>query len=340
MKTNPIPKPSKETKEGVAYIIVSWNNKDIIDDCIKSIYKQDYDQKKRIILLDNASSDNTVEYVTKNFPDIELIAEAKNHGFARGNNIGIRKALEDDDIGYVALLNTDARLAPDWTGKLVVAAKLHPRSATLQSVTLDYYDLGVIDSTHIYISRFGQGTQGSWREPLGFGYDVAPQKVFGCNAAAMLITRSFIETQPFTDFFDETMFMYLEDVDVAARATVMGWDNFVVPGTRAYHMGSVSSSKKDPSFTLYMTFRNNTGLLIKNLPTKTLWLLLFRMLKADRASIKHLQRVGKGKAVPAVIKGRLMSLLFVPIFLAKRYKLKRFRAINEDYLWHLMRRGF
>jgi len=210
----------------------------------------------------------------------------------------------------------------------------------LQSITLDFYDPGIIDSTHVYISRIGQGTQGSWRHPIPFGYDVAPQKVFGCNAAAMMITRKFIEAQPFRDFFDETMFMYLEDVDVAARATVMGWDNFVIPGTRAYHMGSFSSAKKDPSYSLYMTFRNNTGLLIKNLPTKIIWLLLFKIIKADRAAIKHLKRIDKGYSAPAVVKGRLVSILYIPIFIIKRHKLKKYRKVNSEYLWNLMRLGF
>lgn len=324
----------------VAYIIVSWNNKDILKDCIKSIQGQDYEGGKRIILVDNASSDGTVDYLNKEFPSVEVIAELQNHGFARGNNIGIKYALLDKKVKYLVLLNTDARLENNWTKTLVNAAAKRLLTATMQSITLDYYNHSVIDSTHVYISKSGQGTQGSWREPIGYGYDVAPQKVFGCNAAAMLITRKFIEAQPFEDLFDETMFMYLEDVDLATRATVMGWDNFVVPGTKAYHMGSVSSTKKDPSFSLYMTFRNNTGLHIKNLPTQILIVILFRMLKADRAAIKHLKRTGRSKAVPAIIKGRLMSLLFIPVFMAKRKKLKPQRVIDKDYLWRLMNRGF
>jgi len=339
MSAKQIP-PSKPSNNGVAYIIVSWNNKGILKDCIESIYRQIYDGPKRIILVDNSSSDDTLDFVATNFPDVEVLAQPKNYGFARGNNIGIARALEDSNIEYLVLLNTDARLDTNWTQTLIAAAKLHPHAATMQSITVDYYDPGTIDSTHIYISKFGQGTQGSWRQPLPYGNDVAPQKVFGCNAAAMLITRDFVEAQPFKDFFDETMFMYLEDVDVGARATVMGWDNFVVPGTRAHHMGSVSSSKKDPSFSLYMTFRNNTGLLIKNLPTKTLWPILFRMLRADRAAIKHLKRTGRSQAVPAVIKGRIASIWYVPIFLWKRHKLSKYRTIDPDYLWHLMHHGY
>lgn len=329
-----------KTKDTTAYIIVSWNNKDLLDDCIESIIKQDYSGNKKIILIDNNSSDDTQKYISKKYPKVELIASTQNNGFAKGNNIGIKKALEDNSVKYIVLLNTDARLSSNWTSTLINAAQKHPMTATMQSITVDYYDHNIIDSTHIYISKYGQGTQGSWRRPISDNYDITPQKVFGCNAAAMMITRKFIEAQPFDDLFDETMFMYLEDVDLATRATVMGWDNYVIPGTRAYHMGSVSSSKKDPSFSLYMTFRNNIGLHIKNLPTKVLFKLLFRMFRADRAAIKHLKRIGRQKAIPAVIKGRLASLPLIPIFISKRRKLKPYRNIDVDYLWKLMGCGF
>jgi GT2 family glycosyltransferase len=243
-------------------------------------------------------------------------------------------------VEYIALLNTDARLERNWTSTLIDAARKRPLAATLQSITLDYYNHLVIDSTHLYISKYGQGTQGSWREPIGDGFDVAPYKTFGCNAAAVLITKKFIEAQPFKELFDETMYMYLEDVDLATRATVMGWDNFVIPGTRAYHMGSVSANKKDPSFSLYMTFRNNTGLHIKNIPLKTLLIIFPKMIRADRALVKSLRRDGKNKAVMAVVKGRLMGLLSIPTYIAKRRKLKPYRVVDEDYLYQLMGRGY
>jgi GT2 family glycosyltransferase len=323
----------------VAYIIVSWNNKTILDDCIDSINQQDYADKK-IILVDNDSSDGTVQYIKEKFPSVLVLPQEANLGFAKGNNIGIMKALEDSGVTHVMLLNSDARLAKNWTSTILRTALLKPRAATLQSITLDYYSHSIIDSSHIYISRMGQAIQGSYKEIISDNFDAAPQKVFGCNAAAMLITRAFIEAQPFQDFFDETMFMYLEDVDVAARATIMGWDNYIVPGTRAYHMGSVSAKKKDPSYSLYMTFRNNTGLLVKNLPTRTLLHILFRLWRADIASIRHLRRVGQGNAVPALIKGRLAGLRLIPVFWHKRRTLKKFADVDSEYLWLLMRHGY
>jgi len=325
-------KPQDDNK--VAYVVVAWNNKGLLKECIDSIHAQGH-QKHKIILVDNDSKDGTITYIHENYPDIEVLEQTKNYGFAKGNNIGIKKALEDSEVKYVVLLNTDARLGPNWADTLVAFAQQKPQAAMLQTITLDYYDHGIIDSTHVYLSRLGQATQGSFRRPIPYNFDIAPQKVFGCNAAAMLITRAFIEAQPFKDFFDETMFMYLEDVDVAARATIMGWDNYVVPHARAYHMGSASSGS-NPSFSLYMTFRNNSSLMVKNLPL----LLLIRQLITIPKSIRHLKRIGKKEDAKYIIKGRLASLKYLPIFMIKRRKLKKYRTIDTDYLWCLMRRGF
>lgn len=323
----------------VAYIIVCWNNRDLLQECIESIQGQTH-QKRRIIVVDNNSIDDSVAFIEAHFPEVDIIKNSKNDGFAKGNNIGIRKALEDKEVAYVVLLNTDATLAPNWTETILGFAAHKPRGASFQTITVDYYDHAIIDSTHIYVAHNGQATQGSWRRPLLEGTDVAPYKVFGCNAAAVMYSRAFIEAQPFKEFFDETMFMYLEDVDVAARATVMGWDNYVVPGSRAYHMGSASSSKKDPSFSLYMTFRNNSGMLVKNFHSLILLRMLPKLVRGDIDTIKVLWRTGRRRAIRAVIKGRIIGICRALLFIPKRYKLKRHIVVDKMYVWKLMHRGF
>jgi len=325
------------TKTRAAFIVVSWNNADLLEECLQSIQLQTY-KDHMTILVDNGSKDASIEVARRTMPDIQLIAAGENLGFAKGNNRGIEKVLQDPSVGYIVLLNSDARLTADWLETIINFSVTKPKAACLQGTTFDYYDHNIIDSTHIYISRMGQAIQAGHRE--FYTEDFGPKKVFGVNAAACVITRSFIDAQPFgTKFFDETMFMYLEDVDVAARATVMGWDNYLVPKATAYHMGSASSGK-NPGFSLYMTFRNNLGLNIKNLPMRALIPVIFSSLKADRASIRHLRRVGKKQAVPAIIKGRLAGTIYIPIYIFKRHKLKKYRHIDSAYLWQLMKRGY
>ncbi len=322
----------------VAFVIVGWNNQDLIEECLESIRNQTH-KNIEIIFIDNYSSDKSVTLIKEKFPEVDLVEMKENTGFAKGNNIGIRRALEDATVEYVGLLNTDARLAPDWVATILKTAVKKPRGAAFQTITLDYHDHSIIDSTHIYVAHNGQATQGSWRRGLLEGQDVAPQKIFGCNAAAVMYSRKFIEAQPFAEFFDETLFMYLEDVDVAARATVMGWDNYVVPGSRAYHMGSASSGK-NPGFSLYMTFRNNSAMLLKNFPIIILARMLPKLIRGDIDTMKVLYRSGQRNAVKSVIWGRLAGILRLPLFLYKRFAVFRRRKIMSAALWHLMYRGY
>lgn len=321
----------------VAFVVVGWNNKNILEECFESISAQTYTHTITIY-IDNNSSDQSVEWVQEQFPEVVVLRQASNTGFAKGNNIGIAEALKDPSVAYIALLNSDARVTPEWTETMVTFANMKPKGALYQGTNLDYYDHSIIDSTHIYVSHNGQGTQGNWRYFVT--QEKGPKKVFGVNAAACLISRKFIEAQPFGhEFFDETMFMYLEDVDVACRATIMGWDNYLVPGARAYHMGSASSGK-NPGFSLYMTFRNNTALLVKNLPLRLLIRILPKLMRADIETVRTLRRRGKKSAGYKVIKGRTVGIFRLLLFFRKRFVMSRHIEIDIDYLWSLMRRGY
>lgn len=321
----------------VAFIVLGWNNEDLLPECFDSIREQTY-KNTVTYYVDNGSKDKSVELVKSKYPEIKVIEPGYNTGFAKGNNIGIKKALKDSDAQYIALLNTDARLKPEWTQTIVDFAKVKPKGALYQGTTLDYYDESIIDSTHTYVSYNGQATQGNWRHY--FQRELGPKKVFGVNAAACLISRKFIEAQPFGDeLLDERMFMYLEDVDLAARATVMGWDSYLVPDARALHMGSASSGK-NPGFSLYMTFRNNSAMLFKNFPIKMLIRMSPAILRGDIDTLRVLRRMGKKDAARKVVKGRLIGLLRLPLFILKRWKVLRRMDVPKGYMWNLLRRGY
>ncbi len=324
-------------KSKVAYIVVGWNNKRLLKQCFDSINKQLYSEKK-IIYVDNASSDGSVEWVQKNYPEIKTIPQSKNTGFAKGNNIGIKEALQDLRVEYMALINTDATMDEHWTSRIVEFAKNKTKGACYQGTTLDFYNRNIIDSTHIYLSRNGQGTQGSWRYYLLT--DIGPRKIFGVNAAACIINRKFIESQPlYPKVFDERLYMYLEDIDLAIRSTIMGWDNYLVPRARAYHMGSVSSKTRSSSFSLYMTFRNNSAVIFKNLCFKEVIKMLPAIIRGDIDTWRTLWRRHQRSSIWYVIKGRVVGLFRLPLFARKRAIILRRRTVDHDYLWSLMKEG-
>ena len=322
----------------VTFILVCWNNEKLLAECLGSITAQTY-KNHTTIMVDNGSKDESVARAKAAMPEIEVIETGSNNGFARGNNIGIKKAFEDPDVKYVALINTDAILEKDWLEKVVEFAQNKPHGACFQGTTLDYYQRKIIDSTHIYVNHRGQGVQANWKE--FFHIELGPKKVFGVNAAACLISRAFIEAQPFKKLFDESFFMYLEDVDIAARATIMGWDNYLVPAARAYHMGSASSKEKSglSSYAIYMTYRNNLGMIIKNFPLRIVFKILLAIPRADFEAVRHLIRLGEKNAAKKAVKGRAISILRAPLYIFLRYRLARFRKLDTNYLWWLMNKG-
>lgn len=322
-----------------AFILVCWNNAALLKECLDSIAGQEY-KNFEVIMVDNGSSDDSVEVAKRSMPTIKVLETGRNNGFARGNNIGIEEALKDPEVAYIALVNTDARLDEQWLAQLVGFAQNRPRVACLQGTNLNYSDHSIIDSTHLYFTRGGQGAQGNWLKP--YLNEIGPKKVFGVNAAACLMSRRFIEKQPYKHLFDESLFMYLEDVDIAIRSTIMGWDNYLVPEVRAYHMGSASSGGDTgfSKFGLYMTFRNNLGVIIKNYPWPTLLRLLLVLPLTDYRTVRHLVRLGQSDIARAVIKGRLTGLLRSPLYLLKRWKMVGKRKLDRRYLWLLMDKGY
>lgn len=325
------------TEPIIGTVVISWNNQDILGECFESLQEQD-NKDHVTLLVDNGSKDDSVSFTKERFPWVEVYEARANLGFARGNNIGIEYLLQKySSLEYIVLLNSDARLDSKWLSTMVPFAERKPMGALFQSTTLDYYNHDIIDSTHVYISRNGSGTQGMWRR-LHLGEN-GPKRVFGANAAAVMVSRAFIEQQPEEHFFDTTLFMYLEDVDINARATVTGWDNYLVPGTYAYHMGSASSNKR-PGFSLYMTYRNNIAVLCKNIPVSLLLRMLPHIIRADYHTMRHLRRTGKARGIYYLLKGRVIGFVRLPLFLPGVWRMRTARkTISKEYLWSLMKYG-
>lgn len=318
----------------IAFLVVCWNNKEIIGECLNSIQKQ-LNLTKKIYVIDNASSDDSASYISQNFPDVTLIVSDKNNGFAKGNNILIKESLKDADISWVALINSDAVLDPEWGSELVKYLSTKSKVACAQGITLDYYDHNIVDAEHVYLGTNFQSVQYRYGEQHKQAY-AYPRKVFGVNAAAALYSRPFIDEQPRGVLFDEKFFMYLEDVDVSFRAVVTGWNNYYVPSARAYHMGSVSAKKRSGSYNIYMTFRNQSALLFKNMPFGTFIHYLPKAINFERHFYIHLKRT-KGKEVAwLAFKGRIVGLLRLPLYSVDRWRINSHRKLSSKELARVM----
>lgn len=316
----------------VYFIVVCYNNEQLLDTCLESIYKQTY-KKCKIIVVDNASTDNSIKKLKTAHKTVKLIESSENQGFAIANNIGIKQALDDPDCGYIAFLNTDATVDPNWTTTLVEFAQSTPNCASLQTPTLDYYDHTILDSRGITIDPQGRARQLGHREIYKKQEN---HVVFGVNAAACLYSAAFLKQQPFKDdYFDSDMWMYLEDVDLAARATMSGWSNWYIEGAFAYHMGSASSGK-NPGFSVFLCYRNNYPLLLKNLPLMALIKASAGAVYTDLITLFSLLRGKNYVPFKAIVRGRFKSIPMLGLFLKKRKQLRQSSKISSSELHKLM----
>jgi len=322
----------------VAFCVVAWNNADILPTCLDSLLAQT-GVAHDIYMLDNASTDDT-RAVMAGYPSVKTTWAPVNTGFAVGNNVLVRKALKDPDVGYVALINSDVELDPAWASNLVRFAEGRPDIGSLQGLTLDYFDHDIVDSMHIFVNANLQGQQyGYSGDALTGSY--YPRKVFGVNAAACIYTRAMIEALPDRQhgFFDQRFFMYYEDVDLAYRALVCGWDAWFVPGAVAYHMGSFSTKKRGSLYSLKMVARNTPVMVFKNTPAAVLRRSLPNIAYGFLKLLKDLGiQYGPLGAVKYTV-WYVQGLLRLPQFIASRRQIMNAQAIDNDYLLRIFRQN-
>jgi GT2 family glycosyltransferase len=321
----------------VAVVVVCWNNRALMESCLRSVDQQDYPTDHlHTYVIDNASTDGSASFVRQQFPAVTVIESDRNEGFAIANNIGIAHARRDHPIRFVVLLNSDATLASNWVSTMVNFALTRPKGAGFQSSTLDGVDTALFDSTHIWVGNDLQARQGHQQQPVR---PVATQRVFGVNAAAAMYNVAFVDEQPFAELLDERMWMYLEDVDVSMRALVMGWENWHVAGTTAQHLGSASTKTRTSGFAIRQTCRNQPVLWITHLPWSVMVRRLFAILRHDRGAIRHLRSTGQQEVIGQLIRGRLSGIGLIPYALRRRKALAPHRGLSHDAISVFMSTG-
>lgn len=319
-------------------VVVSWNNESLLADCFESVRAQTIGADRvDAYLVDNGSTDDSVALVRKNFPEVTIIEQGWNSLFAAANNVGIRAAFSDPSVAGVVLLNSDARLSENWFEIVGSFSETRPLGASFQALTRDHANPAIIDSHHLYVNRSLHSTQ--WGSGTSADRGFANQRVFGVNAAAALYMRTFFEAQPFDDLLDEKMGIYLEDVDVAARALMMGWENWFVAGTDATHMGSVSTNKQAGGFALRRTWRNQFVLLLTNFPVRVLLRGFGALVAHEVGAVRHLRATGRGSIVGELWRGRTEGIRLVPYALKRRRQLAPFVVADPEFVWELMQTG-
>jgi len=239
----------------VSVIIVNWNGKVYLKDCLTSVLSQTYPNYE-VILVDNGSTDGSVSLIKESFPEIRLIRLDRNYGFAKANNIGIEEALEDKLTEYVALLNNDAYVDRRWLEELVTCAEKSENVGMVASKIL-FAGLNTINSVGTIVLKDGSAAHLGGKETDRGQYDLIKETFAPCAAAALYARRMLEDIGS----FDEDFFAYMEDVDLGWRARLAGWKCTLAPNARAYHKHS-ATSKKHSEFKIYQIERNRVYLVM------------------------------------------------------------------------------
>lgn len=305
-------------------VVPNWNGADSLGVCLDSLLKQSL--KPHIIVVDNGSTDDSVKLIEKHYPEVELIKNSVNCGYAGGVNPGFRRALEMD-ADYVAAFNNDAVADKDWLKNLAACLDKNPRTgiAAAKVLTADGRSLD---------SSGDQYTVWGLPYPRGRGegdlskYD-SQTEIFGASGAASLYRVSMLRD---IGLLDEDFFAYYEDVDLSFRAQLAGWRVAYVPAAVVQHEIGATSAKLR-GFTTYQTLKNQPLLLFKNVPRRYLWRVGWRFTLAH--TLFFLRAVSRGQGWPA-LKGDLKGTYLLFKKSAERRRIQHSRKVSDDYIWSIM----
>lgn len=233
--------------KSVVAVVLNYRRADDTIDCVRSL-KRAEGLKPEIIVVDNGSDDGSADRIAGAFPDVQVIRNPSNLGYAGGNNVGIGEALKRGPQ-YVLVINNDCTVAPDAVMKMVEAARA--RGADIASPKIyDFFNPGIIQyagyrNAHLLAQGIpiGEGERDEGQYDRETELNAAP----GC---AMLLSRRLLES---VGSFDDRFFAYSEELDLCRRARDAGCRILFVPSAHVRHKKAATLSRQSPEYTYYLT---------------------------------------------------------------------------------------
>jgi len=248
----------------VAVIVLNWNGCNDTLDCLRSLSELTYPHNE-VIVVDNGSIDDSVREISKAFPEVTVLTNSKNLGFAEGNNVGIRYAIERS-AQFIFLVNNDAVLEKTALNQMIAMAERDGKIGILGPRILFYDRPEYIESSgakmNLLTGRTYHHDNGK-REKKGQGRLV--EEVDIISGCAMLIRRQVIED---IGYLDADFFCYMEDADFCVRARKAGYRIVNIPTAKIWHKGARSSGGYGSPERIYYSVRNHLLLVNKNRPLK------------------------------------------------------------------------
>lgn len=250
------------TLPAVAVVILNYNGRKHLENFLPSVLASTY-ANLRVIVADNASTDDSVDFVQNHFPSVEIVTHPVNEGFAGGYNWALKKVQSD----YYVLLNSDVSVTPGWIEPVIEIMENDPSIAACQPKILSYHQPGLFEYA---------GAGGGWIDALGYPFsrgrifDVCEkdnnqynmaEPIFWASGAAMFIRSKLYHH---LGGFDASFFAHQEEIDLCWRLQLAGYGIMACPQSVVYHVGAGTLPRGGRK--VYLNFRNNLIMLCKNLP--------------------------------------------------------------------------
>jgi GT2 family glycosyltransferase len=307
-------------------VIPTWNGIQHLPTCLDALRVQSSSHVE-VIVVDNASIDGSQALVKNQYPEVHLLALDRNLGLTGGNNAGFRAAQGEILIS----LNNDTQAEPDFVEALIEGLAEHPEAGMAAA------KIRLFDQRELLHSA-GDGyrpdgipfNRGVWQQDKG-QFDQAGW-VFGGCGGAVAYRRAMLDD---VGLFDESFFMYCEDVDLNWRAQLAGWRCWYVPDAVVYHKLSATGGGPVASF---YTGRNTLWVLAKNYPAALLHTYWRQVLRAQWSVTRDALSAWRGRAARARLRGQIAGLLGWPGMLGKRRVIQAARRVSDEYIEALLSR--
>lgn len=258
----------EKTMLKVAVVILNYNGKHFLEKFLGSVVSHSKGTDYQVVVADNASTDDSIKFLSSHYPEVKTILLDKNYGFAGGYN----KALEQIDSEYFVLLNSDVEVSENWINPIIKLMDGNKNIAACQPKILAYNNKSQFEHA---------GAAGGYLDKYGYpfcrgrlfhkcetdkGQYNTPKEIFWASGAALFIRK---EDYFNTGALDETFFAHMEEIDLCWRLKNRGRSILCVPESKVYHVGGGTLNAESPRKT-YLNFRNNLLMLYKNLPKEDL----------------------------------------------------------------------
>ncbi len=315
----------KKTKESCSVIIVNWNGKTHLADCIPSLLNARWPGVYEIIVVDNGSTDGSLKYIRalqKKHAHIFVIQNKTNLGFAETNNQGFARSTGE----YVVFLNNDTVVTPEFMMPLVSRLKKYPGVAAVQPRICKYPDTTLVDSVGSYFLTNGFLYHVGHNKPDQDKYH-SPAPIFTMKGACMVFKRHVLEH---VGVFDPAYFAYFEETDLCQRVWLSGKSIWYEPNSIIYHKGGETSTRFPSHYIQYHSYKNRIYTYLKNFEAHTLVGVVPRHIAVCILIMCVYILTGNIAVAAAVFRAILWNIFSINRLRNDRRSIARLRAVKDS----------